>query len=167
MNAKTISESTVNITHVMMPHDANPAGIIHGGVIMKQIDNAAGVVAVRHTRKICVTASIDRIDFHNPSHIGNLISFKASLNMVNKSSMEIGVRVEREDLLTGEVAHIASAYLTFVALGEDFKPTEDTPELKTESDDEIRRNKEALKRREQRLSQKNYEYECQMDMTNC
>lgn len=167
MEAKKVSDSTVNITHVMMPQDANPAGIVHGGVIMKQIDNAAGVACVRHTRKICVTASIDRIDFHHPAHIGNLISFKASLNLVSKSSMEVGVRVEREDLLSGEVVHIGSAYLTFVALGDDFKPTEDIPELKLETEDEIRRNKEAVKRKEQRLSQKKYEFECQMDSSNC
>lgn len=167
MEAKRVSDSTVNITHVMMPHDANPAGLIHGGVIMKQIDNAAGVASVKHTRKICVTASIDRIDFHNPAHIGNLISFKASLNMVSKSSMEVGVRVEREDLLSGEVAHIASAYLTFVALGEDFKPTQDIPELKVETEVEKRRYKEAIKRREQRLDQKQYEKECQLDSSKC
>ena len=167
MEAKSVSESTVDITHVMMPYDANPAGIIHGGEIMKQIDNAAGVVSVRHTRKICVTASIDRIDFHNPAHIGNLLTFKASLNMVSKSSMEVGVRVEREDLLSGEIAHIASAYLTFVALGDDFKPTRSIPELKIETDDEQRRYKEAIKRKELRLSQKQYEVECQLDSTKC
>ncbi|WP_300459566.1 acyl-CoA thioesterase [Desulfobacula sp.] len=87
---KSTQDSSVIISRVMLPEDANPAGIVHGGVIMKEIDNAAGVTAVRHTRKICVTASIDRLDFHKPAFIGNLITVKAGINMTGKTSMEIG-----------------------------------------------------------------------------
>jgi len=119
---KCAQDSSAIISRVMLPEDANPAGIVHGGVIMKEIDNAAGVVAVRHTRKICVTASIDRLDFHKPAFIGNLLTIKAGINYIGRTSMEIGTRIETEDLLTGVKTHLASAYLTFVALGEDKRP---------------------------------------------
>ena len=106
---KTAGYSRVTMCHMMLPQDTNPAGIVHGGVVMKHIDDAAGVVALRHTRCNVVTASIDRLDFHNPAFIGNLLSLKASLNLVGTSSMEVGVRVETEDLKTGEIRHTASA----------------------------------------------------------
>jgi acyl-CoA hydrolase len=163
---KSTQDSSVIISRVMLPEDANPAGIVHGGVIMKEIDNAAGVTAVRHTRKICVTASIDRLDFHKPAFIGNLITVKAGINMTGKTSMEIGARVETEDLMTGVISHLASAYLTFVALGEDKRPV-NVPPLKLVTKEDIRRNKEALARRKLRLSEKKKESECQMDIRNC
>ena len=163
---KCPADSCVLISRVMLPEDANPAGIVHGGVIMKEIDNAAGVAAVRHTRKICVTASIDRLDFHKPAFIGNLLSVRASVNMTGRTSMEIGVRVETEDLLSGQKTHLASAYLTFVALGEDHRPTE-VPPLTPETVEEKRRHKEALARRRLRLSEKQREVECQRDDSKC
>lgn len=163
---KCAKDSSVIISRVMLPEDANAAGIIHGGVIMKEIDNAAGVTAVRHTRRICVTASIDRLDFHKPAFIGNLITIKAGINMTGKTSMEIGTRVETEDLLTGVKTHLASAYLTFVALGEDKRPVR-VPPLKLITKDDIRRNKEALARKELRLSEKKKEFECQIDTNKC
>ncbi len=92
---KCTQDSIMIISRVMLPEDANPAGIVHGGVIMKEIDNAAGVAAVRHTRKICVTASIDRMDFHKPAFIGNLLTVKAGINMTGNTSMEIGARGKR------------------------------------------------------------------------
>jgi acyl-CoA hydrolase len=145
MNAKTVKETSVIISMLIQPQDANPAGLSHGGVIMKEIDNAAGVVAARHSRKIPVTASIDRIDFHNKVYVGNYVTVKASINYAGRTSMEIGARVEAEDLLTGEVRHVASAYLTFVALG--VGKDESVPELILETPDEIRRNKEAVARK--------------------
>jgi uncharacterized protein (TIGR00369 family) len=163
---KCAADSCVLISRVMLPEDANPAGIVHGGVIMKEIDNAAGVAAVRHTRRICVTASIDRLDFHKPSFIGNLITVKASVNMTGRTSMEIGVRVEAEDLLAGTKTHLASAYLTFVALGDDHRPVE-VPPLEPATPEEIRRHKEALTRRELRLTEKQREVECQIDSSKC
>ena len=166
MKGKKITESAVTMAHVMEPQDANPAGIVHGGVVMKHIDNAAGVVATRHTNTVCVTASIDRLDFHNPIRIGNLLIVKASLNMVGKSSMEVGVRVESEDLITGIVKHNASAYLTFVALGNDFKPRE-VPPLIRETEEDMRRNREAASRRSIRLEEKTKEKACQADSSNC
>lgn len=167
MNAQKCSQdSSVIISRVMLPEDANPAGIVHGGVIMKEIDNAAGVSAVRHTRKVCVTASIDRLDFHNPAFIGNLVTVKAGINMTGTTSMEIGVRVETEDLLTGEIKHLASAYLTFVALDENKRPIK-VPPLTLITEGDIRRNKEAIARRTLRLSEKQKESECQINPENC
>ena len=160
------SNSSVIISKVMLPGDANPAGIVHGGVIMKEIDNAAGVVAVRHTRKICVTASIDRLDFHKPSFIGNLVTVKASVNMVGTTSMEIGVRVETEDLMSGTITHLASAYLTFVALDENKRPVA-VPPLALVTDEDRRRNREAIARRALRLTEKRKESACQEYQSRC
>lgn len=150
MQGKTVKETSVTMAQVMLPHDANPAGNVHGGVIMKLIDTAASVVASRHTRANTVTVSIDRLDFHHPVFVGDLIFLKASLNMVGKTSMEIGVRVEAENYITGEVRHTASAYLTYVALDKNGKPN-DVPPLILETEDEKRRNQEALTRRKLRL----------------
>lgn len=143
----------------MNPEDANPVGNVHGGVIMKHIDTAAGVVAFRHSRRNAVTASIDRLDFHSPVYVGDLLVLKASLNWVGRSSMEVGVRVEAENLLTGEVRHTASAYLTYVALDKKGKPAE-VPSLILETDEENRRYCEALQRRETRLEQRRREDTC-------
>jgi acyl-CoA hydrolase len=166
MMAKAVRESSVTMSHMMMPQDANPAGIIHGGVVMKHIDDAAGVVALRHTRSVCVTASIDRIDFYNPVYIGDLLTLKASLNMVGHTSMEIGVRVESENLISGKITHTSSAYLTFVALGGNSKPKK-IPSLLLESQSEIRRNKQAVSRRKIRLAEKKQEKECREDTDQC
>ncbi|MBN2331943.1 MAG: acyl-CoA thioesterase [Deltaproteobacteria bacterium] len=153
MQGKTARESSVTIAHVMLPVDANPAGNVHGGVIMKLIDTTAGVVATRHARRNVVTASIDRLDFHYPAYIGNLVFFKASLNLTGRSSMEIGVRVEREDLLTGQTSHIASSYLTFVALDSNGRAVE-VPPLILETGDEKRRYQEAMERSRYRQQQR-------------
>ncbi len=159
MKIKTVKKSSVVMSHLMMPHNANPTGIVHGGVVMRHIDEAAGVVAVRHSRSNAVTASIDRLDFHNPVFVGNLVTVKASINMVGRTSMEIGVRVETEDLISGRVSHTASAYLTYVAMDKSFRPKE-VPPLKLITDEEKRRNKEALSRRKDRLAGKTIEKEC-------
>lgn len=156
MEEKKVKDSCVSIAHVMLPQDANPAGNIHGGVIMKYIDTVAGVVAVRHARCNAVTASIDRLDFYEPVFIGNLLTLKASINLVGKTSMEIGVRVTAEDLLSGRVRHIASAYLTFVALDETLTP-KNVPPLILASDNERRRSREAAERRKMRLAEKKKE----------
>ncbi len=163
---KSSQDSSVIISRVMMPEDANPAGIVHGGVIMKEIDNAAGVAAVRHTRKICVTASIDRMDFHKPAFIGNLLTIKAGINYTGKTSMEIGARIETEDLMTGVKTHLASAYLTFVALGQDKRPIK-VPPLMLVTKEDFRRNSQAIARRALRLSEKKKESECRMDTSKC
>ncbi|MFZ5868644.1 MAG: acyl-CoA thioesterase, partial [Thermodesulfobacteriota bacterium] len=127
MEGKRVNDTRIIMAAQMNPEDANPAGNVHGGVIMKYVDTAAGAVAIRHARRIAVTASIDRLDFHHPVFVGNLLILKASLNFVGKTSMEVGVRVEAENLLTGDVRHTASAYLTFVALDQTGKPAEVPP----------------------------------------
>ena len=164
--AKTVAYSRVTMSIMMQPQDANPAGIVHGGVVMKHIDDAAGVVALRHTRCNVVTASIDRLDFHNPAFIGNLLTLKASLNLVGTTSMEIGVRVETEDLKTGEIRHTASAYLSFVALDDHYRPQE-VPPLILETDEDRRRNRQAQDRRRVRLAEKKQETSCRTAPDAC
>jgi acyl-CoA hydrolase len=153
MKTKRACESMVTSSILMVPQDANPAGNVHGGVIMKYIDEIAGVVAFRHSRSNSVTASIDRVIFHHPVFIGNLLTLKACLNMTGRTSMEIGVRVESENLLTGEILHTASAYLTFVALDSSGRPTE-TSQLIVETEEAIRRHRQALARRAVRLEER-------------
>ncbi|MCL5022393.1 MAG: acyl-CoA thioesterase [Nitrospirae bacterium] len=166
MEGKKVGESSVAIAQVMVPQDVNPAGNVHGGVIMKLIDTAAGVVASRHARRNVVTASIDRLDFHHPVFVGDLVLVKGSLNMVGRTSMEIGVRVEAENLLTGERRHTASAYLTLVALDEEGRPVR-VPPLVVETEEEARRNREAATRREARLKERRREAKCQRDPNSC
>jgi len=137
----------VLMSHMMLPNIANPDGNVHGGDIMKLIDNAAAVVAMKYARTAVVTASIDRLDFHCPVHIGNLLILKASLNATGRTSMEIGVRVEAEDLKMGKTNHIASAYLTFVAIDDRRKPTP-VPSYTPSTPDALRRNEEASARKE-------------------
>jgi len=151
---------SVTMAHMMLPQHANPAGNVHGGVIMKFIDDAAGVVAAKHARTNTVTASIDRLDFHRPVFIGNLLILKASLNATGRSSMEIGVRVEAEDLLTGETKHIASAYLTFVSLNAEGRPSPVVSWSPT-TPEGIRRAREALQRKEcfRQLQSQNEQHE--------
>lgn len=156
MEAKRVRDSAVTMVQMMSPQDANLAGNVHGGVIMKLIDSAAGVVATRHAQTNIVTASVDRLDFHHPVYIGELVSLKASLNLVGKTSMEVGVRVESENVLTREIRHTASAYLTIVALDRSSRPAE-VPPLILETEDEKRRNTHAKSRRETRLRERKAE----------
>jgi uncharacterized protein (TIGR00369 family) len=150
MQGKRTSETSVIMVQPMSPQDANQAGNVQGGVIMKMIDQAGAIVAQRHTRTNIVTASVDRIDFLHPVYVGDVLSLKASLNLVGRTSMEVGVRVESENPLTGEIRHTASAFLTYVALDKNRKPME-VPPLIIETDDEKRRNEHARARREARL----------------
>ena len=152
MESKKISDSKVEIAQVMMPEHSNGAGNIHGGYILKLVDQAGAIVAARHTHSNIVTASLDRMDFISPVYVGNLVFAKASCNFVSNTSMEIGVRVEAECLRTGTHTHVGSAYLTFVALDKEDKPTM-VPKLILETDDDKRRFDEAKKRREIRLQQ--------------
>lgn len=166
MQGKRIKESSILLAQVMNPQDANPAGNVHGGVIMKLIDTAAGSAAMKHSRSNCVTASIDRLDFHNPVFIGDLVTLRAGLNFTGKSSMEVGVRVESQNLLTGEIRHTVSAYMTFVALDKNGKPIV-IPPLILETLEEQRRNREAQARREARLREKTKEKACQLSAERC
>ncbi|HZW36035.1 MAG TPA: acyl-CoA thioesterase [Candidatus Deferrimicrobiaceae bacterium] len=142
---KPVSATRLVLSQVMTPLDANISGNVHGGNIMKLADEAAGVVAIRHSGRNVVTATVDRFDFHAPVYVGNLVTIKASMNYVGKTSMEIGVRVEAEDLLTGKKTHTNSCYITMVAIDADGRPVE-VPQLVLETDEDRRRNQAAVLR---------------------
>ena len=146
---KKSCESRVEMAQAMFPVDANPSGNVHGGTIMKLIDTAAGIAAHRHCRTNVVTASMDRLDFHEPIFVGELVVVRASINYVGQTSMEVGVRVEAENLMTGEVRHTNSAYLTLVSLDENRRP-KPVPGVVAETDDERRRFEEGRVRAQQR-----------------
>ncbi len=150
MEGKKISESTSTMLRIMSPQDTNTAGNVQGGVIMRLIDEAGAVVAYRHARTNIVTASVDRIDFLHPVYIGDMVTLKACLNLVGRSSMEVEVQVESENPLTGKTQHTALAFLTYVALDKNGKPTP-VPPLILDTDEGKRRNQEAQARREARL----------------
>ena len=133
--------------------DANSAGYVHGGTVMKLCDEVAGLAAVRHSRCRVVTAGMDRMTFLEPIHIGELVTFTASVNAAWRTSMEVGVRVEAEQPREGRLRHTNTAYLTMVALDDDGRPTV-VPALEAVSDDERRREREAQTRRRNRLSER-------------
>ncbi len=149
MDGNTPAQTAVTMAHLILPSDANPAGTCHGGVVLKYIDTCGSIAAQRHCRRIVVTASLDRTDFLAPVYVGEMVILKASINFVGRTSMEVGVRVEAENLLTGEVRHTNSAYLTFVALDDHGSPRP-APPLIVEGETAKRRNNEALRRRELR-----------------
>ena len=127
-----------------------PWGIVHGGEVMKLVDTAAGIAAIKHAGGMCVTVSIDEMSFLHPVHVGDLVTVRASVNDVGTTSLEVGVRVEVEDVLSGERKHTSSAYLVFVALDEEGKPRA-VPPLATENEVQERRRREARIRRRTRL----------------
>lgn len=149
MNAKPISESRAEFTHLVLPQDTNAIGTIFGGRIMEWIDIAAAIVAQRHCRQVAVTASIDELHFLGPVRLGEIVILKASVNFVHKTSMEVGVRVEAEDPKSGRRRKTSTAFLTFVALDDGGKPTP-VPPLLLETDEDKRRNQEGQKRQEAR-----------------
>lgn len=151
--AKTVSSSKTTMARTMLPSDANPYGNVHGGEIMKLIDACAGAAATRHARSRVVTAFIDELSFLAPVYVGDLVTAKASVNHVGRSSMEIGVRVESEDLLTGKVVHVSSAHLVFVSIDEKGRPLR-LPALVAETEEERRRMQAAEQRRNARAAQR-------------
>ena len=133
--------------------DANSAGYVHGGTVMKLCDEVAGLAAIKHSRCRVVTAGMDRMTFLEPIHIAELVTFTASVNAAWRTSMEVGVRVEAEQPRDGTVRHTNTAYLTMVALDDEGRPTE-VPPLELASDDERRREREAQTRRRNRLAER-------------
>lgn len=140
----------------MLPQHSNNLGLVFGGVILAMMDTASAVCAIRHARSTCVTASVDRVDFREPIHLGDLVIMRCSVNYVGRTSMEVGVRVEAEDLQTGNRRHTNSCYLTFVAIDRNGRPIE-VPQLVPESAEEIRRYEAAKARRQRRLEERNAE----------
>jgi uncharacterized protein (TIGR00369 family) len=156
IQAKSVKDSAVIVSQLVGPQDVSNYGYVHGGVIMRLIDTTASVVAVRHSRTNAVTVSIDRMDFFFPAYAGELITLKASPNYFGKTPMEIGVRVETENLIKGMIHHTNSAYVTYVVLDKSGRPR-GIPPVVFETDDEKRRSREALVRRETRLKLKELE----------
>jgi acyl-CoA hydrolase len=153
MDPKPASESRALLARWMGIGDANSAGSVHGGTVMKLVDEAGGLAAVKHSRSRVVTAGMDRMTFLVPIHIGELVTFSASVNAVWRTSMEVGVRVDTENPRTGEVRHASTAYLTFVALDDLGQPTPVAP-LVAVTPDEQRRMREAELRRSNRLTER-------------
>jgi acyl-CoA hydrolase len=133
--------------------DANTGGNVHGGTIMKMCDEVAGVAAVRHSGCRVVTAAMDRMTFNHPVFVGQLVTVNATVNAAWRTSMEVGVRVESEDVRSGEITHTSTAYLTMVALDEQGQPT-DVPAIEPDTEDERRRQREAQLRRDNRLRER-------------
>ncbi len=151
--SRAVSETQHETAQLMMPQHANILGHVFGGVVLSMMDTTAAVSAIRHARLACVTVSVDRVDFREPIHVGDLVIMKSSVNFVGKTSMEIGVRVETENLVTGLKRHTNSCYLTFVAIDRNGKPVP-VPRLRPETPDEIRRFNAAKERRERRLQER-------------
>jgi acyl-CoA hydrolase len=146
-----VRESISEYSEFALPNDANTLGNVLGGKVMHLVDIAAALAAVRHARCSVVTASVDHMSFLHPIHIGQLIVLRSSVNRVFRTSMEIGVRVEVENLVTGEIQHTSSAYLTFVALNKSGSRLA-IPAVIPETNDEKRRYEEAEERRAYRLA---------------
>jgi acyl-CoA hydrolase len=153
---RAVAESAHISSALIMPHDANILGHVFGGVIMALVDKTAAVAAFRHSRSACVTASIDRVDFREPIYVGELVTTMASVNFAGRTSMEVGVRVEAENMITGHRRHTNTCYLTFVAISGDGTPTM-IPEVQPTSENEIRRFDAAQARRKRRLEERQEE----------
>ena len=150
IKSKPVSSSQVVMTQLVLPSHTNALDTVFGGTIMSWIDIAAAIAAQRHSNKAVVTASMDQLNFIAPVKKGWVVNLKASVNFVSRTSMEIGVKVEAENPLTSEMFHTASAYMTFVALDGNGRPTA-VPGLELATDEEKRRFAAAKKRRELRL----------------
>ena len=154
MKSKSIKESQVIMHELVLPNDTNVLGNVHGGRVMCLMDICAAMSAYMHARQPVVTASVDRLDFLAPAKKGDILILKSSVNYAHRTSMEIGVRIDAESPLTGEVRHTATAYLTFVAIDKDNKPSS-IPKINPQTDDEQRRYDRAkarhLDRRKKRI----------------
>ena len=146
---RPVKDSQAIMTELMMPHMANLQGSVFGGVILSLIDRVAAVAAIRHCAGPAVTVSVDQVDFREPIHVGEFVVAKASVNYVGRTSMEVGVRVEAEQIVTRQRRHTNSCYLTFVALDDEGHP-KDVPQVEPEGWDQMRRYEAAKERRQNR-----------------
>ena len=147
---KSPSDSAVTMTEIVLPSDTNALGTIFGGKIMSWIDIAGAIAAGRHARRVVVTASIDALHFLAPVKLGHVVHIRARVNFASRTSMEVGIRVDSENPITGETTHTSTAYATFVALDDHGRPTP-IPPIVTETPEDKRRFEEAKKRREARM----------------
>jgi len=150
LTPKTPRESLTTMVRIMMPMDANNSGNVFGGAILRMVDEVGSVVALKHARTNVVTASVDRMDFYHPVYIGDMLRLSASINFVHRTSMEVGVRVEAENPISGEVRHTGTCFLTYVGLDSNRRPTA-IPGLNLETEEDKRRWAEAQERRKARL----------------
>lgn len=150
MTAKKVSDSQIIMTELVLPNHTNQLGNLLGGQLMHWIDICAALSAAKHSNRVCVTASVDRIDFHHPIRLGDAVTLVASVNRVFRTSMEVGVKVYAQNFREGTKIHTNTAYLTFVAVDNEGKPVP-AAEAVPETEDEKRRYEEALIRRENRL----------------
>lgn len=148
---RPVDDSRVEMTEIVFPNDANPLGNVMGGRIMHWVDICAAVAAGRHARTPVVTASVDKIDFHDPVAVGGIVVLRASVNFAGRTSMEVGVKVWQEARATGERTHVVSAYLTFVSLDPETRLPRPVPPVLPLSDEDHRRYAAAQQRRAQRL----------------
>lgn len=154
MQERKVKDSQVEMIELVLPNDTNMLGNLLGGRLMHWIDIAAALAASRHCNNIAVTAAVDNLQFHNPIKLGDIVRLKASVNRTFKTSMEVGVKVEVEDIQSGTTFHSNSAYLTFVNVYKPSgKPIPVAPVI-PETEDEKRRFNQALLRRDQRLKEK-------------
>ncbi|MAT57589.1 MAG: acyl-CoA thioesterase [Ignavibacteriae bacterium] len=150
LSIKRVADSNIIMTELVLPQHTNQLGNLLGGQLMHWIDICGAISAAKHSHRVCVTASVDRIDFHHPIKLGDVVTLVSSVNRAFKTSMEVGVKVYAEVLSTGKRVHTNTAYLTFVSVDKDGKPVP-TFEIIPETDDEKRRFEEALNRRKSRL----------------
>ena len=149
-NVKNISESKAEVIVRMFPSDANPAGNVFGGEILKHIDIVAGIVAQRHSQSNAVTVSMDSVNFLKPVYVGNVLKLNARINYVHNSSMEIEIKVEAEDIVTGIRTITGTAFVTFVALDVKGKPVK-VPQLKLQNDEDRKKFEEGKLRMQKRI----------------
>ncbi|MCL4871580.1 MAG: acyl-CoA thioesterase [Anaerolineae bacterium] len=153
MNAKPVQNSRITLSVLMGVGDANTMGNVHGGLIMKLCDEAAGMAATKHARRPSVTVAVDSMFFHSPVHIGSLVTVQAEVSWVGRSSMETKVVVSAENVITGEIIHTNTAYFVYVALDENGRPTP-VPPLLCETDNERENFSRAAARQAYRLEQR-------------
>jgi acyl-CoA hydrolase len=156
MTARKVSESQITMTELVLPNNTNQLGTLFGGQLMFWIDICASLSAEKHNQRICVTASVDRVDFHHPIKLGNAVTLVSSVNRVFNTSLEVGVKVFAQNFKEGTVKHTNSAYLTFVSVDSDGKPVKAIDAL-PETNEQKRRFNEALIRRENRLKSRSVE----------
>ncbi|MEJ5351127.1 MAG: acyl-CoA thioesterase [Melioribacteraceae bacterium] len=149
--SKRVKDSIVTMTELVLPNHTNQLGNLLGGQLMQWIDICAALSASKHSQRVCVTASVDKIDFHHPIKVGNVVTITARVNRAFRTSMEVEVDVYAESHTEGTRIHTNSAFLTFVSVDENGKPVE-TFEIIPETEDEKRRFEEALQRRQKRLN---------------
>jgi acyl-CoA hydrolase len=149
-DALPLKKFQASMTQLVLPNDTNQLGNLLGGQVMHWIDLVAAIAAARHSQRVCVTASVDELNFIHPIKLGEVVTLLASVNRVFRTSMEVGVKVLSENMLTGSIRHANTAYLTFVALDQQAAPTQ-VPQIRIETEEEHRRFEDALTRRDERL----------------